>query len=269
MHSPSSARWDENKETLHPDVVELGVFVSNLIHPRCSVMNKIADDCAFVGLDYHSSSNAWTKAWLAWLRENSTFGSNTRWVLDRHLKNLDRVVAEVREVEDRMKAVTKDDTVVQRLLRQKGVGLVTAVMLRAEVGGFERFRCGKQLARYCAVTPLNAASGQRQIQLGLINAGNLSLRGMLIEMADRLCRYSPSWRAMKDRMLKRGKPRSVIAAAVANRWVRRLFWQLQQPESAEAEFMESTEDMSDTLCEEPPRIELFDEFNRSQLSATA
>jgi transposase len=114
-------------------------------------------------------------------------------------------------------------------LEEKGVGLVTAATLRAEIGSFDRFQSGKQLARYCAVTPRNASSGQRQADAGLIKAGNLPLRSLLIEMGHRLCRYVPKWQEFKQRLQARGKPGGVIAAAVVNRWVRQLRWKIQSP----------------------------------------
>jgi transposase len=171
--------------------------------------------------------NVWTKDWLKWLGQTTALGSHSRWVMDRHLANLARIVAEVKIVEQRMEEATRDDQVTQQLLTEKGVGLVTAVTLRAEIGSFERFQCGKQLARYCAVTPKNASSGKRQADGGLIKAGNLPLRTLLIEAAHRLCRYVPRWQAMKKHLKSKGKPAGVIAAAVANRWVRQLFWRLQ------------------------------------------
>src|SRR5439155_1488187 len=45
--------------------------------------------------------------------------------------------------------------------------------------------------------------------------------------AHRLARYQPHWRAMKAALVGRGKPAGVAVAAVANRWVRRLFHQVQ------------------------------------------
>lgn len=177
-----------------------------------------------------TAGNPWTKAWLGWLGATTALGSHSRWVMDRHLAGLERIVSEVKEVEKRMKEATQDDQIAQRLLAEKGIGLVTAVTLRAEIGSFDRFRCGKQLARYCAVTPRNASSGKRQADGGLIKAGNLPLRTLLIEAAHRLGRYSPKWQAMKQRLKQARKPAGVIAAAIANHWVRRLYWQFQQPQ---------------------------------------
>jgi transposase len=176
------------------------------------------------------AGNVWTKAWLAWLKSTESLDGHSRWVMDQHLEDLERLVSQVRKVERRMEEATADDPVVQKLCETKGVGLVTAVVMRAEIGSFDRFACGKQLARYCAVTPKNVSSGKRQADGGLVKAGNLTLRTMLIEAAHRLARYQPTWKQMKEDLKKRGKPASVAAAAVANRWIRKLFWEMRQVE---------------------------------------
>ena len=177
-----------------------------------------------------ASGNVWTKGWLAWLASTDELTGHGRWVMDQHLQDLERLAEKIREVEKRMEEATADDPVVQKLRQTKGVGLVTAVVMRAEIGSFDRFRNGKQLARYCAVTPKNASSGKRQADGGLIKAGNLILRSMLIEAAHRLARYQPEWKQMKEDLKERGKPASVAAAAVANRWVRKLFWEMRETE---------------------------------------
>ena len=99
--------------------------------------------------------------------------------------------------------------------------------MRAEIGRFDRFRFGKQLARFCGLSPKNASSGQRQADAGLIRAANPQLRAVLIEAAHRLARLDPQWRALAQRLRNKGKPGSVVAAAVANRWVRWLFHQMR------------------------------------------
>ena len=112
-------------------------------------------------------------------------------------------------------------------------GPVTAVTIRAEVGRFDRFRSGKQRARFCGLTPRDASSGQRQADAGLIKAGNPQLRTVLIEAAHRLMRNDERWAVLNASMRARGKPGSVVAAAVANRWVRWLYHQMQ-PEARAA-----------------------------------
>jgi transposase len=167
----------------------------------------------------HAPANPWTQAWLQWLREAAALSPEGKWIVERQLLRLEQLNQEIAEVERRFQEATADDPVTQKLLQQTGVGLVTAVTLRAEIGRFERFRTGKQLARYCGVTPCNASSGQRQADAGLVKAGNRELRTILLETAHRLTRYDERWAALKRRLVQK-KPASVAVAAVANRWIR-------------------------------------------------
>jgi transposase len=162
----------------------------------------------------------WTKAWLLWLATAPGLADQSRWVIDRHLAALARLGAEIAAAEQRLRAVTAGDAVVAKLLDLRGVGLVTAAVLRAEIGQFDRFRSGKQLARFCGLSPRNASSGQRQADAGLVKAGNPELRAALVELAHRLIRYEPRWSQLAAGLKGRGKAGSVTAAAVANRWVR-------------------------------------------------
>jgi transposase len=169
----------------------------------------------------------WTITWLCWLTKKAELGEQARWVVDRQLRRLEMTSRELAMVERRLAKITTKDPVVQRLLNEKGVGLVTAVTLRAEIGRFDRFRTGKQLARFCGVTPRNASSGKRQADAGLIKAGNPQLRAVLIETAHRLMRLDPRWMSLGASLRHRTHSGSMAAAAVANRWMRWLFHQMQ------------------------------------------
>ena len=131
------------------------------------------------------------------------------------------------EIKERLEQLTGADAVVQRLLGHKGIGLITACELRASIGRFDRFTSGKQLARFCGLSPRNTSSGQRQTTGGLINACDRRLRATLIQAAHRLKRHDPRWASMAVKLKARGKPGSVIAAAVCNRWVRWLYHQMK------------------------------------------
>jgi len=169
----------------------------------------------------------WTKAWIEWLTKEAAVSEQSRYIIDRQVIRLGQLAVEIREVEQRLAQVTADDVVVAQLMEQPGIGPVTAWTLRAEIGRFDRFRTGKQLARFCGLSPRNASSGQRQADAGLIKAANPELRALLIEAAHRLGRLHPRWQALKARLVQKGKPGSVIAAAIANRWVRWLFHAMQ------------------------------------------
>ena len=175
-------------------------------------------------------ARAWTKSWHAWVRQEAQLSESDRWIVDDLLDDLVTIAGKVAAIEARIKMAVADDPLVHKLLSLFGVGLVTAVTLRAEIGRFDRFDNGKQLARFCGVTPRNASSGARQADAGLIKAGNLGLRQALIELAQRLKhRDKGRWGKLAQEMRSRGKPHNVIVAAIANRWVRWLHHEIQRP----------------------------------------
>ena len=124
-----------------------------------------------------------------------------------------------------MEQATQGDAVVSKLKEQPGVGTVTAVTMRAVIGRFDRFKTGKQLSCYCGVTPCNSSSGKRQADAGLIESGNDILRPMLIQLAKRLPRHEPRWKELHAQ-LRKTKGANVASAAIANRWLRRLYHEM-------------------------------------------
>lgn len=178
------------------------------------------------------SAGRWTRAWLRWLRDCQELPAMSRWIMDRQLDRIQEIEEALKLVAKRIDAFTENDPVVQRLLELPGVGYVTAWYLRAEIGRFERFQTGKQLSRFCGLTPRNASSGQRQADAGLIKAGNPQLRAVLIQAAHRLINNDPRWNAFGERLKLSGKSHNVIVAAVANRWIRWLFHQMVSHPSA-------------------------------------
>src|SRR5215469_13077122 len=172
----------------------------------------------------------WTIKGEKWLLDNENISSATvQYLLQDHYDTIDYFDKKIAKVTERMQVAVADDPVVKQLLRQPGVGVITAITLRALVGHFDRFRTGKQLAHFCAVCPRNNSSAGKITTSGLIKAGDELLRQVLIEAAHRLIRYDAHWKAMADRLRANGKKTCVIVAAVANRWIRKLFRQMGEP----------------------------------------
>lgn len=177
----------------------------------------------------------WGKPWVAQARDNGRLSEQARWVVNDLLDEIEHLTGKVRAVEGRLRAATAGDAVVERLRTTiEGVGEVTAWVMAAWVGRFDRFGSGKQLARYCGLSPRNASSGNRQADAGLIDAANRQLRAVLIQAAHRLCRTDARWGALADRLLKKGKPKCVVVAAVANRWVRSMHHRMLDDATAAA-----------------------------------
>jgi transposase len=172
------------------------------------------------------TGSRWTKSWLAAVRSCEALGEQGCWVANQLLDEIEHLQSRIVQVESRLAALTQDDPFVAKLIEMRGIGLVTAVTLRAELGTMSRFRSGKQAARFCGITPRNASSGLKQADAGLVCASNAALRAVLIEASHRLMRFDPRWSALGQSLKSRGKPACVTAAAIANRWVRWLYHQL-------------------------------------------
>lgn len=172
----------------------------------------------------------WTIKGKKWLLDHKNITSESLlYLLQDHYDTIEFFDKKIANVTEQMQLATTDDPVVQQLLRQPGVGVITAITLRALVGHFDRFRTGKQLAHFCGVCPLNNSSAGKTTTGGLIKAGDDVLRQVLIETSHRLIRYDEQWKTMADRLRANGKKACVIVAAVANRWIRRLFHQMGEP----------------------------------------
>jgi transposase len=170
----------------------------------------------------------WGKAWVAWAASAPELSGHARWMVADLLDEIEHLDRKVLAADARLRGATAGDAKVERLMTEPGVGEVTAWVLRAYVGRFDRFASGKQLSRYCGLSPCNASSGTRQADAGLVRGCNKLLRATLVQAAHRLIRTEPRWRELAGSMRARGKAGSVIAAAVANRWARGLWHRVKE-----------------------------------------
>ncbi|WP_148099531.1 transposase, partial [Paenibacillus macerans] len=65
----------------------------------------------------------------------------------------------------------------------RGIGLLTAVTLAAEIGSFTRFRSPAQLMAYLGLVPRESSTGLSTRRGSMTKAGNGRLRRSLVESA--------------------------------------------------------------------------------------
>ena len=170
--------------------------------------------------------NIWMRGGLSWLRSLRGLPEHTQWLFQRQLDDLDQLNVAIKEISKRLESVVLKDVLASELLKRKGIGVYTAAVLRAEIGTFTRFSRGKQLSRFCAVSPRNCSSGERQADAGLVKAGSSLLKTAVIEVAHSLVRHDSHWRNFAIKLRSQGKPYGVIVGAVANRWLRKLYHEM-------------------------------------------
>jgi len=94
----------------------------------------------------------------------------------------------------------------KRLMTHPGVGPLTALAFVLIVGKAERFQCGKQIASYLGLVPLEKSRGNRRRLGHITKQGNSILRFLLVEAAQVTVRSLPEWRSRYVHlMMRRGR----------------------------------------------------------------
>lgn len=171
----------------------------------------------------------WSRKWVEQIPNHAGLSESVRWIIQQMLEQIAQMGPWIDHAEERLREATAPHELLGRLRKIEGVGEVTSWALLAFIGRFDRFKNGKQLARYCGLSPKNASSGSRQADAGLIDGCCKTLRAVLIQAAHRLIRFNPRWKKLSDRLRARGKPTPLVVAAVANRWVRSMHHRVLEP----------------------------------------
>ena len=115
----------------------------------------------------------------------------------------------------------------RRLMTHPGVGSLTALAFVLIIGTAERFQCGKQIASYLGLVPLEESSGNRRRLGHITKQGNSLLRFLLVEAAQVSARSIPEWRAKYFHLAMR-RGRKIAKVAIARRLAVQLFWMLRK-----------------------------------------
>ena len=120
----------------------------------------------------------------------------------------------------------------RRLMTHPGVGPLTALAFVLIIGRVERFQCGKQIAAYLGLVPLEDSSGERRRLGHITKQGNSMLRFLLVEAAPVAARSIPQWRNQYFHLAMR-RGRKIAKVAMARKLAVRLFWMMRQEWSYE------------------------------------
>src|SRR5215813_249086 len=111
----------------------------------------------------------------------------------------------------------------RRLMTHPGVGPLTALAFVLIIGEVERFQCGKQIASYLGLVPLEDSSGKRRRLGHITKQGSSMLRFLLVEAAHVAVRSLPEWRSHYFHLMMR-RGRKIAKVALARKLAVRLYW---------------------------------------------
>jgi transposase len=139
------------------------------------------------------------------------------------LELLDRLTPTIAELTQAIEQQMEKCPEAQRLQTHPGVGALTALAFVLIIGKAERFQCGKQVASYLGLVPLEDSSGNRRRLGHITKQGNSLVRFLLVEAAQVTVRSVPEWRSKYlHLMMRRG--RKTAKVAMARRLAVRLYW---------------------------------------------
>src|SRR5215469_2960044 len=143
------------------------------------------------------------------------------------LELLDRLNPTITELSQAVEQEVEKCPEAQRLATHPGVGPLTALAFVLIIGKAERFQCGKQVASYLGLVPLEDSSGDRRRLGHITKQGSSMLRFLLVEAAQATVRSLPEWRSRYFHLLMR-RGRKIAKVAMARRLVVCLYWMMRQ-----------------------------------------
>ena len=164
------------------------------------------------------------------------------------LELLDRLNPTIAELTQAIEHEADKCPEAKRLMTHPGVGPLTALAFVLIVGKAERFQCGKQIASYLGLVPLEKSSGNRRRLGHITKQGNSILRFLLVEAAQVTVRSLPEWRGRYVHLMMR-RGRKIAKVAMARRlavvlyWMWRKGWNYEQSKSSVRTRMSSDQAM--------------------------
>src|SRR6185369_15973918 len=143
------------------------------------------------------------------------------------LKLLDQLNPTIAELTQAIEQEAENCPEARRLMTHPGVGALTALSFVLIIGRAERFQCGKQIASYLGLVPMEDSSGERRRLGHITKQGNALLRFLLVEAAQVTVRTIPQWRSKYFHLAMR-RGRKIAKVAMARKLAVRLFWMMRQ-----------------------------------------
>jgi len=170
------------------------------------------------GRHYSDGKKTWTKAHMNWLASQKLEHPEQRIAFEEMLLAVRQAQERIERLEQAIRAAVPDwslAAMVTALMAMRGIDLVSATALLAEIGDLSRFQTAPELMAYLGLVPSEASTGDTVKHGPITKAGNRRARRMLVECA---WSYQHPPRVGKEKQEK---------VAAAPRAVREIAWKAQ------------------------------------------
>jgi transposase len=195
-----------------------------MVQARTRIMNQLQAVALNEGLRY--KKRLWREAGREQLEafRLAPWASQRRRDLLELLCRLDSTVAKLTQaIEQEVEKCPE----ARRLQTHPGVGPLTALAFVLIIGRADRFQCGKQIASYLGLVPLEESSGNRRRLGHITKQGNTLLRFLLVEAAQVTARSIPEWRSKYFHLAMR-RGRKIAKVAMARRLAVQMYWMMRK-----------------------------------------
>jgi transposase len=170
------------------------------------------------GKHYPQTKKTWTKAHMSWLASQKLEHPQQRLVFEEMMLAIRQAQERRERLEQAIRVAAPDWSlaeVVTALMAMRGIDLIAAATLLAEIGDLARFRTPRELMAYLGLVPSEDSTGETIIRGPITKAGNRRARRMLVEC---------SWSYQHPPRVGQAKQLKVDAAPRA---VREIAWKAQ------------------------------------------
>jgi transposase len=160
------------------------------------------------------SQTKWTRLHWAWIERQELPAEALRRVLADYIRAVKEATARLERLEKDIEELVEVWTLaplVKAFQALRGVRLITAVILAAEVGDYVRFGTPRELMAYLGLVPSEESSGQRRRQGRITRTGNGHVRRILTEAAWNYRFYPQPSRTIRKR--RESLPPKIVAIA--------------------------------------------------------
>jgi transposase len=139
-----------------------------------------------LGMEIPSGTRPWTQRYWSWLREVHLEQPLQQLVLVDAIETVEAGTARLQRLEQQLRqaaTVGRHAPLIAALQSLRGVGVITAVTLVAELGDLGRFPTARPLMAYLGLVPSEHSSGGSQRRGRITKAGNSHARHVLVQAA--------------------------------------------------------------------------------------
>lgn len=166
------------------------------------------------GLVYREGKSRWTKRHWRWLSEQRLPSAVQQLVFQEYIESVRQCQRQVASLEAQMHEALSHWSLAEvayGLMALRGVSLVTAMGVLAELGDITRFDNPRELMAYLGLVPSEHSSGRTRRQGAITRTGNGHVRRLLVEAA-----WNYRFPARRSRDIeRRGAHTSVAVQAIA------------------------------------------------------